>query len=166
MAGRHSEALEWTTEDNLTRIKGWARDGLTDKDIAEKKIGISERTFCRWKSDNPSIVASLKEGRAPVDTEVEGAMVKSALGHKTTVRKPMKLKTTRRKDGMEITEEHIEYVDEEIYIPPQVVAQIFWLKNRKKDYWKDKPESENNEAIERIVAKMAEILNGVDSVIE
>jgi hypothetical protein len=67
---------------------------------------------------------------------------------------------------MEITEEHVEYVDEEIYIPPQVVAQIFWLKNRKKDYWKDKPESENNEAIERIVSKMAEILNGVDSVIE
>lgn len=166
MAGRHSEALEWITEDNLTRIKGWARDGLTDKQIAEKKIGISERSFTRWKDKYPSIKSALKEGKAPVDTDVENAMLKSALGHKETVRKPIKLRTTKRKDGMEITEEHIEYVDEEIYIPPQVVAQIFWLKNRKKDYWKDKPESENNEAIERIVSKMAEILNGVDSVIE
>jgi len=166
MQGRPSEALEWLSEDNLIRIKGWARDGLTDKDIATKKIGIGERTFCDWKRKYPAFSASLKEGRAPVDTEVESAMVKSALGHKTTVRKPIKLKTTRRKDGMEITEEHVEYVDEEIYVPPQVVAQIFWLKNRKKDYWKDKPESENNEAIERIVSKMAEILNGVDSVIE
>ena len=166
MAGRHSEALEWITEDNLTRIKGWARDGLTDKQIAEKKIGISERSFTRWKDKYPSIKSALKEGKAPVDTDVENAMLKSALGHKETVRKPIKLRTTKRKDGMEITEEHVEYVDEEVYIPPQVVAQIFWLKNRKKDYWKDKPESENNEAIERIVSKMAEILNGVDSVIE
>lgn len=166
MAGRPSEALEWLSEDNLIRIKGWARDGLTDKDIAEKKIGISERTFCRWKNDYPSIVSALKEGKAPVDTDVESAMIKSALGHKTTIRKPIKLKTTRRKDGMEITEEHIEYVDEEVYIPPQVVAQIFWLKNRKKDYWKDKPESESNEAVDRIVERMAEILNGVKSVIE
>lgn len=165
MAG-HSEALEWTTEENLKRLTGWARDGLTDKMIAEKKIGISERSFSRWKDKYPSIKSALKEGKAPVDTDVENAMLKSALGHRVKVRKPIKLKTTRRKDGMEITEEHVEYVDEEIYIPPQVVAQIFWLKNRKKDYWRDKPEPENNEALDRITNRMAEILNEVDSVIE
>ena len=145
MAG-HLEAIEWTTEENLKRLTGWARDGLTDKMIAEKKIGISERSFSRWKDKYPSIKSALKEGKAPVDTDVENAMLKSALGHRVKVRKPIKLKTTRRKDGMEITEEHVEYVDEEIYIPPQVVAQIFWLKNRKN--------------------RMAEILNEVDSVIE
>lgn len=160
MAGRHSEALEWTTEDNLTRIKGWARDGLTDKQIAEKKIGISERTFTRWKSEYKSIVSALKEGRAPVDTDVESAMIKSALGHKTTVRKPIRLKTTRRKDGMEITEERVEYVDEEIYVPPQVVAQIFWLKNRKPDYWKDKRETTDTNAVERL----DKILDGIETV--
>lgn len=165
MAG-HSEALEWTTEENLKRITGWARDGLTDKQIAEKKIGISERTFCRWKNEYPSIVSALKEGKAPVDTEVENAMLKSALGHKETVRKPIKIRTTKRKDGMEITEERVEYVDEEVYIPPQVVAQIFWLKNRKKDLWRDKPEHEDNEAVERIAERMSEVLNGVKSVIE
>lgn len=160
MTGRPSEALEWLSEDNLLRIKGWARDGLTDKDIAEKKIGVSERTFCRWKNDYPSIVSALKEGKAPVDTEVESAMIKSALGHKTTIRKPIKLKTTRRKDGMEITEEHVEYVDEEIYVPPQVVAQIFWLKNRKPDYWKDKRETTDTNAVERL----DRILDGIEAV--
>ena len=160
MQGRPSEALEWLSEDNLLRIKGWARDGLTDKDIAEKKIGISARSFCDWKKKYPSISSALKEGRAPVDTEVESAMIKSALGHKTTVRKPIKLKTTRRKDGMEITEEHVEYVDEEIYIPPQVVAQIFWLKNRKPDYWKDKRETTDTNAVERL----DRILDGIEAV--
>lgn len=165
MAGQ-SEALDWITDDNLKRITGWARDGLTDKMIAEKKIGISERTFCRWKNEYPSIVSALKEGKAPVDTDVENALLKSALGHTKTVRKAIKLKTTKKKDGMEITEEHVEYVEEEIYTPPQVIAQIFWLKNRKKDYWKDRPESENNEAVDRIVERMADILNGVQSVID
>lgn len=167
MAGRPSEALDWTTEDNLTRIRGWARDGLTDKDIAEKKIGITARSFCDWKKKYASISSALKEGRAPVDTDVENAMLKSALGHKETVRKAIKVKTEKQKVGEgKIVEEHIEYVDEEVYIPPQVVAQIFWLKNRKKDYWKDKPESENNEALDRIVERMAQVLNGVNSVIE
>lgn len=160
MAGRPSEALEWLSEDNLLRIKGWARDGLTDKDIAEKKIGVCARSFCDWKKKYSSISSALKEGRAPVDTDIESAMIKSALGHKTTVRKPIKLKTTRRKDGMEITEEHIEYVDEEIYVPPQVVAQIFWLKNRKPDYWKDKRETTDTNAVERL----DKILDGIETV--
>lgn len=160
MAGRPSEALEWLSEDNLLRIKGWARDGLTDKDIAEKKIGVCARSFCDWKKKYSSISSALKEGRAPVDTDIESAMIKSALGHKTTVRKPIKLKTTRRKDGMEITEEHVEYVDEEIYVPPQVVAQIFWLKNRKPDYWKDKRETIDTNAVERL----DRILDGIETV--
>lgn len=163
---RPSEALEWLKEDNLKRLTGWARDGLTDKQIAEKKIGITEQTFCTWKKNHERIYLALKEGKQPVDTEVENALLKSALGHTTTVRKPIKLRTVKEKDGMKLTEEHIEYVDEEIYTPPQVVAQIFWLKNRKKDYWKDKPEPENNEAIDRIVERMAQILNGVSSVID
>lgn len=160
MAGRHSEALGWTTEDNLLRIKGWARDGLFDKDIAEKKIGVSERTFCRWKNEYPSIMSALKEGRAPVDTEVEDSLLMSAKGHRVTVKKPIKLKTTKRKDGMEITEERVEYVDEEIYIPPQCVAQFFWLKNRKPDYWKDRRETTDTNAVE----KLDRILDGLETI--
>ena len=137
------------TKDGLTRLKGWARDGLTDKQIATK-IGIGERTFTEWKSRFDAISAALKEGKEPVDTDVEDSMVKLALGHYVTVKKPMKVRTEKRlkkkdKDGREyetgvIVEEHIEYVDEQVYIPPNVTAQIFWLKNRKPEQWKDKRE--------------------------
>lgn len=166
MAGRHSEALEWTTEDGLLRIKGWARDGLTDKDIATKKIGIGERTFTDWKKKHKAITAALKEGRAPVDTEIEDSMVRSAKGFKVKEKKAFKVKTTKKKGGMEITEEHMEVVEVERFVDPVVVAQIFWLKNRKKDYWKDKPISESDEVVDRIADRMAQILNGVESVIE
>lgn len=65
--------------------------------------------------------------------------MKSALGHKETVRKAIKVRTRKQlKDKGLIEEEHIEYVDEEVYIPPQTVAQIFWLKNRRPEMWREK----------------------------
>ena len=45
MAGRKSGAVEWLTKDGLLLLESFARDGLTDKQIAEHKVGVSERTF-------------------------------------------------------------------------------------------------------------------------
>lgn len=137
------------TKDGLTRLKGWARDGLTDEQIATK-IGINRTTLYKWIDRFSDIGNALKQGKEPVDINVEDSMVKLALGHYVTVKKPMKIRTEKRlkkkdKDGREyetgvIVEEHIEYVDEQVYIPPNVTAQIFWLKNRKPEQWKDKRE--------------------------
>lgn len=145
----YMKAEEWTLPNNLKRIEGWARDGLRNEDIASR-MGISPSTFYEYVKKFSEISDALKRGKAPVDFEVENAMLKSALGHKETVRKPVRLRTTRRKDGMEITEEHVEYFDEEVYIPPQVSAQIFWLKNRKPDIWRDKKELTTNTALEKL----------------
>lgn len=142
MAGRRGLYENWITPDGLTAIEGWAREGATDCDIA-KKIGIGERTFTDWKSRFPAIVAALKKGKAPVDFEVENALLKSALGYTVTVKEPIKVKKKTIKNGVgTIEEEHIEYVDREIHVKPDVTAQIFWLKNRKPDKWRDKPTSE------------------------
>lgn len=158
---RKSKAEEWLTPDGLLRVKGWARDGLTDEQIAHN-IGIDERTLTRWKTEHPSILSALKEGKAPVDIEVENALLKSALGHTVTVRKPIKVRTKRQlKDKGTIEEETIEYVDEEVYIPPQTAAQIFWLKNRRPDKWRDKPvdvaiSEEDNAADDALTAALKE----------
>jgi len=132
MAGRKSGAENWITKDGLALLEGWARDGLTDKQIATEKIGCAERTFTAWKEKFPAIVTALKKGKAPVDIQVENALLRSALGFTKTVREPIKL---RQRGGTEV----VEYVDREIYVQPQVVAQIFWLKNRKPEFWRDKP---------------------------
>lgn len=132
---------EWLTEDGLLLIKGWARDGLTDEQIATLKLHVSERTFTDWKSRFPAISSALKEGKRPVDTEVEDALKNKATGYYVTVKKPIKVKTKKQlKDKGLIEEEHIEYVDEQVYIPPDTTAQIFWLKNRRPDKWRDKPD--------------------------
>lgn len=121
----------WITKDGLLSLEGWARDGLSDKQIA-KNIGISVSTLCEWKNRFPELSEAIKRGKRPVDVQVENALYRSALGFKQTIRKPIKL---RRKDGSE----YIEYGEEEVYIAPNITAQIFWLKNRKPEYWRDKP---------------------------
>lgn len=159
------------TKDGLTRLKGWARDGLTDEQIATK-IGINRTTLYKWIDRFSDIGNALKQGKEPVDIEVEDSMVKLALGHYVTVKKPMKIRTEKRlkkkdKDGREyetgvIVEEHIEYVDEQVYIPPNVTAQIFWLKNRKPEQWRDKPEPPvSTEALE----KLDEVLSNIKGVV-
>lgn len=137
--GPKSPAEDWITKDGLLQIEGWARDGLTDKQIAGN-IGVSESTFTLWKRKYHVIVGALKKGKAPVDISVENALYKSAIGYKVTVKKPMKLRRIRYQDKKRIEEEYIEMVDEELYITPNVTAQIFWLKNRKPEQWREKQE--------------------------
>lgn len=138
IAGRKGKFDDWLTEDGLTRIEGWARDGLTDEQIAHN-MGIGYTTLKEWIKKFPSISSALKSGKAPADQNVENALYKTATGYKVTLKKPIKIKTTKKVNGKgEVTEEHVEYHDEEIYIKPDTTAQIFWLKNRRPDRWRDK----------------------------
>lgn len=130
---------EWLTDDNLLRIEGWKRNGLSNEQIAHN-MGISLTTLKDWKNKYPPILSALKKGKEVVDLEVENALLKSALGHTVKIKKPIKIRTEKQlKDKGKIVEEHIEYIEEETYIPPSNVAQIFWLKNRKPEMWRDKP---------------------------
>lgn len=139
---------DWITSDGLLLLEGWARDGLTDEQIAHN-IGVNVKTLWDWKTRFDPICNAIKKGKAPVDLEVENALLKKALGFTVTVKKPIKLKTKKQlKDKGTIEEERIEYADEEIYIPPETAAQIFWLKNRRPDKWRDKPAPAGTEQAE------------------
>lgn len=103
-------------------------------------MGIAYSTLRDWRDKFPALSAALKRGKAPVDIQVENALLKKALGFTVSIKKPIKLKTKRQlKNKGTIEEEHIEYADEEVYIPPDTLAQIYWLKNRRPDKWRDKP---------------------------
>ena len=68
----------WLTESNLIRIQGWARDGLTDEQIAGK-MGIGVRTLYEWKKKFSQFSQALKSGKEVVDYAVENALLKKAL---------------------------------------------------------------------------------------
>lgn len=130
----------WLTEEGLLKITGWARDGLIDKQIAHN-MGVSYTSLREWKNQFPAIAEALRKGKEVVDREVENALFKSAIGYTQTIRKPVKVKIVDYdpETGRKIREtETWKAVEEEIHVPPQVTAQIFWLKNRKPDQWREK----------------------------
>lgn len=129
---------EWLEPDGLLKLEGWARDGLTDEQIA-KNMGIALSTLKLWKNAHSAIMTALKRGKEVIDIEVENALLNKAMGFKVTVKKSYKVKDVEYDNGRKVKEsERIEMVDEEQYIPPDTTAQIFWLKNRKPAEWRDK----------------------------
>lgn len=130
---RKGKYQEWITEDGLLKIEGWARDGLTDKQIAYN-IGVSEQTLNVWKNKYPELFESLKRGKVVVDRQVENALLKRALGYEYKEVKEYVKET----DG-KVTK-HKEITTKQV--TPDTTAQIFWLKNRKPAEWRDKKETQ------------------------
>ena len=131
---------QWLTEEGLLRIQGWARDGLTEKDIA-KNCHVSAATIREWKHRFPEIAEALRIGKDSADRVVENALYKSACGYTVTITKPVKLKRIiyDEETGRKVREyEEVVEVEEQLHFPAQVTAQIFWLKNRKPAQWRDK----------------------------
>lgn len=114
----------WLTPEGLIKLEGWARDGLTDEQIA-KNIGINRDTLYRWKKAYPGFSDALKRGKEVVDRQVENALLKRALGYtydEITFEGDDEVKRVRKQ------------------VVPDTTAQIFWLKNRKPEEWRDKRE--------------------------
>ena len=121
---------EWLTEDGLLLLRKWARNGLTDQEIAEQ-MDISRSTLKEWKNKYPSISAALKKTKAMYDSEVEEALENAALGY---------FKTEREWRRDPETGEMVLYREYERWFKPDTTAQIFWLKNRDKLHWRDRQE--------------------------
>lgn len=129
---------QWLTPEGLLKIEGWARDGLTTEQIAEC-MGISRSTLNEWIKKHPDISDTIKKNKEIADRKVENSLYERALGGLHKVLKAFKVKETYYdKQGRKCEKEHIETATEEIYIPGDTTAQIFWLKNRKPEVWKDK----------------------------
>ena len=125
---------EWLEPEGLLKIEGWARDGLTDEQIAEK-MGIGYSTLQTWKTKYQDIQDSLKKGKEVVDRQVENALLQRALGYEYT--------ETTREYIPELGEMHVtKKVTKQV--APDTTAQIFWLKNRKPQEWRDKQERIDN----------------------
>ena len=95
-------------------------------------VGISKQTFYQWKETKLDFSDAIKKAMAVPDREVEDALYKSAImGHsyKETEFKAVAV-------GEKI--KHIPVKKTEKIIPPSVTAQIFWLKNRCPEEFKDR----------------------------
>ena len=136
-----STITEWEEIDKLLLLEAWARDGLTDEQIAGN-MGITVRSLYNWKKRSILIFQSLKTGKEVADIEVENALRKKALGFRETEQVVSSRRVVEYDEGKrvrEVTEPVVTQVEK--YYPPDTTAQIFWLKNRKPDKWRDKQEA-------------------------
>lgn len=110
---------EWLEPEGLLKIEGWARDGLTDEQIAQN-MGVAYSTFRTWRDKYSALSAVLKKNKDVADRQVENALFENA-------------------------------------ISGNITAQIFWLKNRKPDKWRDKQEYEDRTAIDKLDGILKEL---------
>lgn len=122
---RRDKYKYWITKEGLIKIEGWAKDGLSDEQIAHN-IGINKGTIYQWKKKYKVIDDVLKKGKEVVDRQVENALLKRALGY--DYEEETKTVAESGKKSIKVVKKHI---------PPDTTAIIFWLKNRKREQWRD-----------------------------
>lgn len=95
-------------------------------------VGISKDTFYEWVKKKADFADAIKKAKAIPDKKVENALYKSAtMGHKYT-EKEYKGVAVGEKVKM-ILVKTVKKI-----IPPNITAQIFYLKNRQPGEWKDR----------------------------
>lgn len=135
-----SKINTWLTRTGLRRIELWAQAGYSDKEISGL-MAISRKTFYQWLKNYPQINDSVKRGRAHAADVVEDELFKRARNQTIRLTKDVKLRRieydpeTGRKQRVydELVPAH-----QEVFIPADVRAQIFFLKCRRPEEWGDK----------------------------
>ena len=140
-------------KEKLVLVEGWARDGLTDIQIAEN-LGISKDTFYEYKKKYSDFSDTLKKGKEIIDYQVENALLKRALGYKYEE----KTYETEWDDKQEKFREVLtKRVTKEV--APDTTAQIYWLNNRKPKQWRNKRENAESNSDE--ITKVEQLLNKI-----
>ena len=130
----------------LKLIIGWARRGAIDEDIA-RNLNVGVSTFSKYKNEYPELKEALSQGKEEADITVESALYKRAVGYEYD----------------EITYEGSEEVKRvRKHVAGDTTAQIFWLKNRRPDLWRDVKDidvsGELNNPFEGLTKKQLEAL--------
>ncbi|SDQ98751.1 hypothetical protein SAMN05428982_2761 [Pseudoxanthomonas sp. CF385] len=101
--------------------------GFTDEKMADF-FEVEVRTIYRWKAEHAQFCQAVKAGKDDADATVANTLYRSALGGGTVT----EVKQETDADGKVI---HRKTVKE---LPANVTAQIFWLKNRQPQQWREK----------------------------
>ena len=129
--GRTGKYEYWLTDEGMAKIEEWARNGLTNEEIA-KNIGISVKTFYEWKKNKREFCEALNSAKEYAIDQVENALYKSATGYDyEEVTEELRFDKTVGDYVMKVTKRVKKHAQ------PSNTAQIFILKNRRSKEWCD-----------------------------
>lgn len=103
--------------------------GATDVELADF-FGVTEKTLNNWKDAHPEFLQSLNDSKEQADSRVVKSLYQRACGYEHP---EDKIFNNQGEKMIIPTVKHY---------PPDTTACIFWLKNRQKEDWRDKTESE------------------------
>ena len=126
-AGRKSK-YETHVVPRFEEIREWCAKGYTEAEMY-KILGIGKDTWYKYKREHVEFADILKTGKVDADDLVEQALYKNAMGYFYTEET-----VTNKGDVVEVKKYH----------KGNTTAQIFWLKNRRRDEWRDKQEVEHS----------------------
>lgn len=101
--------------------------GATNEQLAEY-FEVNVDTIYEWQNTHSEFSEAIKEGKKPVDDQVEEAFLKRALGYSHPAVKIF------NNDGKPMIVPYTEHY------PPDTAAAFIWLKNRRSDKWRQQPE--------------------------
>ena len=122
--------------------------GATNEDLA-RLLEVGVTTIDRWLADNAEFRGAVKEGREHADANVAESLYRRALGYSHPAVKIFS-------GPLGVTE--VPYTE---HYPPDTAAAFIWLKNRRKQDWRDKSEVDVNhhhDASSLTDAELAEIV--------
>lgn len=127
----------------VQQVEGLCRIGAIDTDIADF-FGVHVDTIYTWKNVYPEFSEAIKRGKAEADREIAEKLFDRASGAEWIEQKEVKLKKTwYDENGKKCEEEMVEVVDLKKAAPPETAAIVFFLKNRRRDLWRDKQDVEH-----------------------
>ncbi len=127
--------LKYSGEYHPLLVEIMAQAGMTDAQMATK-LGIAESTFHKWKNDFPQFSEALKRGKSTPDDQVQAALFRRAIGFERHDAVKVFMPAGAKAPG------YAKYTE---YFPPDVMAIIYWLNNRRPDRWKKNPEGNPGE---------------------
>jgi len=100
--------------------------GATNDELAEF-FEVSPRTVDRWIAEQADFRDAVRRGRVSADARVARGLYGRAVGYDRTV------------ERMAIVAGELKPVASTIHYPANVQACIFWLRNRRRQTWRDTP---------------------------
>lgn len=145
------------TPEAIAKAAAAYRLGATDIEVAVE-LGVAERTIQTWKITKPEFAAVAKLGKEEANDRIEHSLYRRAMGYVGMQTQAIKLKNP---DGSE----RVELVEVPIDVPPSDTAVIFFLKNRRRELWRDQkllgsdpenplPGPDTDETVRRVAERM------------
>ena len=121
--------------------------GFTDNELADF-FEVDKATINRWKLTHPDFCASIKAGKSPADDRVERSLYQRAIGYEQE----------EVKIFMPANASEPVYAKFTAKYAPDVTACIFWLKNRRPEQWRDKPEGMDEDTLSEAINRLVDAL--------